>query len=78
MLTEDVSSPTISAEVTLLTSAIDAEENRHVATLDIPNAFIQTEMEDKEEKVIMKIRGKLVEILCDIDKYMKNSSLKKI
>jgi len=67
MLTEDVSSPTISAEATLLISAIDAEENRHVATLDIPNAFIQTEMEDREEKVIMKIRGKLVEILCDID-----------
>ena len=39
---EDVSSPTVSTEAVLLTCIIDAEEERDVAVIDIPNAFIQT------------------------------------
>jgi len=37
-------------------------------TLDIPNAFVQTDVRQKEgdEKIIMKIRGQLVEILLEI------------
>ena len=49
---------------------IEAEEGRDVATCDIPNAFIQTEMEEKDGKgnrTIMKIRGVLVDILCEMD-----------
>ncbi len=39
---EEVSSPTVSTESTLLTAVIEAEEARDVATCDIPNAFVQT------------------------------------
>ena len=35
-------------------------------TLDVPNAFVQTPIPQGEEKVIMKIRGVLVDILCDL------------
>ena len=35
-------------------------------TLDIPNAFVQTPIPQGEEKVIMKIRGVLVDILWDL------------
>ena len=70
MSREDVSSPTVSTESTLLTAVIDAEERRDVATCDIPNAFIQTEVEERDEdghRTIMKIRGILVDILCEMD-----------
>ena len=33
-------------------------------TLDIPNAFVQTNIPKGKEKIIMKIRGSLVNILC--------------
>jgi hypothetical protein len=39
---EDVSSPTVTAEAVMLTCVIDAQENRDVAVVDIPNAFVQT------------------------------------
>jgi hypothetical protein len=67
---EEVSSPTVSTDSTLLTSVIEAEEGRDVATCDIPNAFIQTEVpkSDKDgNRTIMKIRGILVKILCTLE-----------
>ena len=71
---EEVSSPTVSTEATILTAIIEAEEERDVATCDIPNAFIQTELEDKDAGgncTIMKIRGALVDILCKMDSTYK-------
>jgi hypothetical protein len=67
---EDASSPTVSTEATLLTAVIEAQEGRDVATCDIPNAFIQTDLEEHDEqgnRTIMKIRGQLVDILCELD-----------
>ena len=52
--------PTVSTESTLLTAVIEAEEGREVACCDIPNAFIQTTVEEQDEEgnqMIMKIRG---------------------
>ena len=49
----------------MTTCVIDAKENRDVATIDTPNAFIQTDL--TSETVIMKIKGKLIGILIDID-----------
>jgi hypothetical protein len=41
----DVSSPTVATESVLLTCTIDAFEGRDIATVDIPGAFLQAEME---------------------------------
>ena len=43
----------------MLTCVIDAQENRDVAVVDIPNAFVQTVVtkEDAEHQVIVRIRG---------------------
>ena len=62
---EDVSSPTVSAEAVMLTCIIDAAEDRDIAVVDIPNAFAQTVVseEDAEHRVIVRIRGPLVDIL---------------
>ena len=49
---------------------VDAHEGRDVMTTDIPNAFIQAPMPDRDEKVIMKITGKLVDILVNMHPEM--------
>ena len=66
---EDTASPTTALESVLLSATIDAKEGRDVATVDIPNAFIQTEIPQEEGKgrIVLKIRGQLVDILEQID-----------
>jgi hypothetical protein len=44
---EDASSPTITTEAVLLLCIINAKEERDVAVIDIPNTFIQTQVEDE-------------------------------
>ena len=63
---EDASSPTAASESVLLSCAIDARENRATAVVDIPNAFIQTVVEDDKKKVVIRIRGLVVEMLLKI------------
>ena len=63
---EDASSPTVATESVILTAMIDAEERRDVAILDIPNAFIQTQVQDKSKRAIIRIRGELVDMLVTI------------
>jgi hypothetical protein len=63
---EDASSPTVATESVVLTSVIDAKEDRESAVVNVPNAFIQTVVEDKSKRVIVRIRGMLVDILVKI------------
>ena len=60
---EDVISPTVANEAVLVSCIIDAEEERGVAVINIPNAFIQTKVEDKKDMNFIKICGVLVDIL---------------
>jgi hypothetical protein len=62
----NASSPTVVTESVIVISVIDAKEEHDVATLDIPNAFIQTAVFDKKWHVIICIRGKLVDILVKL------------
>ena len=55
---EEAASPTVMTESALLTAAIEAHENRDVATWDMPNAFMQTAVEElyqDGDRIIMKI-----------------------
>ena len=65
---EEAASPTAATESILLTGAIEAKQKRDVMTLDVPNAFVQTTVpqEEDDEKIIMKIRGALVDMLLEI------------
>jgi hypothetical protein len=58
----------VTAEAVMLTCVIDAQENRDVAVVDIPNAFVQTVVsdEDAEHRVMVRIRGPLVDILVSM------------
>jgi hypothetical protein len=70
---EDASSPTVATEAVLLSCIINAKEGRDVAVIDIPNAFIQTRVEDEGDMAIIKIRGVLVDILVKIAPDVYNS-----
>ena len=63
---EDASSPTVAVESVLLSCIIDAEEGRDVATVDIPNAFIQTQVEDEQDQCVIRLRGFVVDLLEEI------------
>jgi Reverse transcriptase (RNA-dependent DNA polymerase)/Zinc knuckle len=71
---EDASSPTVAIESLLLSCVIDAMEHRDVATVDIPGAFMQADM---DEVVHMRLEGKMAELLVKINpkiyrKYVQN------
>ena len=53
-------------EAVLLRCIIDAEEERDVAVIDIPNAFIQTRVENEKDVVYIRVRVVLVDLLIEI------------
>jgi hypothetical protein len=63
---EDVGSPKVLAEAVILTCVIDTLEDQDIAIINIPNAFVQTAIEDEEHHVIVCIRGPLLNILVSI------------
>ena len=64
---EDLMAPTVSTEAVFLTAVIDALENRDVAVLDVPGAFMQA---DINELVHVRFTGEMVNMLLQIDKEM--------
>jgi len=60
---DDASLPMVATEAVLLTCIIDAKEGRDVAVIDIPNAFIQTRVQDEKDVALIRIQGVLVDIL---------------
>jgi hypothetical protein len=64
---DDAASPTVGTEAILITGVIDAKEKRDVMTADIPNAFVQTEVDPDDGIILMKIRGAMVDYLLEID-----------
>jgi hypothetical protein len=65
---EEASSPTAFNKSIILTSVIDAMEDRDVATVDIPNAFVFSVVAESEKdyRVIVRLRGRIVDILCEV------------
>jgi hypothetical protein len=77
---EDASSPTVSIESVMISTVIDAKERRDVATIDIPGAFMQADMDDV---VHMKLEGTMAELLVKIDpilyrKYVQTENGKQV
>lgn len=65
---KEVSSCTSHTESTFSTGVITAMHGRYVAIVDIPNAFVHTDLikRDKWVKIIMVIRKTLDQIICEI------------
>ena len=60
----DTASHTAALESVLLTAAIDAQEGRDVATVDIPNAFVNICIKNEEDKVIMRLCERLAGLMA--------------
>jgi hypothetical protein len=65
---EETTSPTVSIESLLISCMIDAMENRDVATIDIPSAFMQAFI---DEIVHIKFDDELIDLLCEVDPSLK-------
>jgi hypothetical protein len=63
---EESSSPTVSTKAVLLTLIVDACEGRDVAVVDILNAFIQTQVDDAKDRIILWITGVIVDWLVKV------------
>lgn len=61
---EDASSPTVSTEAVLISCTIDANERRDVASVDVPGAFMHTNM---DELVHMRLEGTMAELVIKLD-----------
>jgi hypothetical protein len=61
---EEASSPTVTIEFIMLSATIDATEERDMATVDIPGAFMQA---DVNELVHVRFEGEIAEMLVMMD-----------
>jgi hypothetical protein len=57
---EDVASPTVTAKLMFITSAIAASKKRHVWCFDVPSAFVNMNV---DENVLMVLKGELAEMM---------------
>ena len=70
MSNESTASLTVCTELVPLLAAIDAEEWHDIAVSNVPNAFIQTEVNETDDDgncMIMKICGALTDVPCNMD-----------
>ena len=51
----------------ILSTAIDAYEGRQMAIVDVGTAFLHA---DNDEEILMKLRGKIVELLVQLEPTM--------
>ena len=60
---EEAAAPTVTSEAIFIQSTIYANENRNVATCDIPGAFLQA---DNPDFVLMRLDGILAELMVKV------------
>ena len=65
ILREKEASPTAASEAIIATGVIDSTHRRDLMRLDTPKSFAQTEIALYKDKIIIKIRGQLVDIIIE-------------
>ena len=62
-------SPSVTLVSILTTLTIDAHDGRDVAIVDVPGAYLHTDMPQTEGKtVLLKFKGDFVDIICIVNK----------
>ena len=62
-----MASPTVSLEASIAKIAIDTQENRDVAVVDVPGAFLQPELPHNSKKLLLKLKAIFVDITCEVN-----------
>ncbi len=60
---EETTSPTVSTDALMLSTMIDAYEERDVATADVAGAYLHA---DQDDFTLIKLEGASVDIMCDV------------
>ncbi len=60
----------VTAEAVTLTCVIGALEDQDITIINILNSFVQTVIKDEEHRVVMRIRGPLVDISVSVAPYV--------
>jgi hypothetical protein len=63
---EETYSPTVKLESIMLSTLIDAHEQREVVTIDIKGAFLKAKVPEDME-LIVKMGGELAQMMCELD-----------
>ena len=61
------SSPTVTTKGLIMSTAIDTHEEQNTAIIDVGHAFLHA---DNDKNVLMKLRGKIVELLVQLEPTM--------
>jgi hypothetical protein len=67
MTKDETTSPTVMNENVFITACIDAHEERDVATVDVPGAFLHTHVDPEDDTVHMILQGVLAELMVKVD-----------
>ena len=69
----DISSPTVSLEGLFTSLLIDAYEKRKIATFDVAGAFLQPELTERPDKLLLKLQDIYVDIMCEVNPEFKDT-----
>lgn len=61
---DQASAPTVAIELVMISCALDSKEGRDMATVDIPGAFMQADM---DETVHVRLVGTMAELFTKLD-----------
>ena len=70
---EETAAPTVAIDSFFITSLVDAIEQRDIAITDVKSAYLNAKMKGQ---VIMKIRGREVELFCQLDPSLRKFTTK--
>ena len=71
---EKASIPMVTTDSALITRVKDSKQEKDIMSKEISNAFSQTKVLQGDERIIMKIRGVLVDTLLDVFPENTNAS----
>ena len=60
----DGSSPTVITDSIFLTGVVEASKNQAMSTIDVGNALIQA---DNDERILMLLRGKVAKLMVHVN-----------
>jgi hypothetical protein len=66
-LRDYVNSPTVSAEAVFIMLAIFGKENRHIASYDVPAAYINAKRDPNSKKIYMKLNKDITNLILEND-----------
>ena len=70
---KSVASPTVSLEGLITSLIIDAYKGKDVGSFDVPGAYLDAKVPNKDGKqILLKIKGAFVDLMCKVNPDLKS------